>query len=143
MKSSTQRPRILLDTCYILPTLGIDLGDIIKANIEALEGSDVEIYYSHLSILESLWVATKIQKGKFDSERFTLGLRSIIEGGGYKRLEEDSEILTEALELYSLGHKDMIDNILYAHAARLHLTLLTEDEELKKFIRENNLDDVF
>jgi hypothetical protein len=28
-------------------------------------------------------------------------------------VEEDSEIFEEAFRLYRLGHKDMIDNILY------------------------------
>ena len=40
-----------------------------------------------------------------------------------------------------LGHKDMIDNILYANSANLNLKLLTLDTELKELIRERCLND--
>jgi len=42
-----------------------------------------------------------------------------------------------------LGHKDMVDNILYASSSRLNLKLLTLDNELKGFIRERGLKDTF
>ena len=60
-------------------------------------------------------------------------MKSIIESGRYERVEEDSEIFSEAFKLYALGHKDMIDNILYPSAVRLSLILLTLDDELKTF----------
>lgn len=44
------------------------------------------------------------------------GVRSIMECGRYRRVEEDSEIFRGATTLYGLGQKDMIDNILYASA---------------------------
>jgi PIN domain nuclease of toxin-antitoxin system len=37
------------------------------------------------------------------------------------------------------GHKDMIDNILYANSTRLNIKLLTLDNELKIFILERGL----
>ena len=40
-----------------------------------------------------------------------------------------------------LGHKDMVDNILYASSTGLNLKLLTLDKELKEFIREKGLKD--
>ena len=66
-----------------------------------------------------------------------------MESGRYTRVEEKSEVFTEALELFRLGHKDMVDNVLYASAARLGLLLLTLDEDLKKFVLEKHLKDVF
>ena len=77
----------------------------------------------------------------FDKENFSLGLRSIIEGGRYRRVEEDSKTFNVALRLYMLGHKDMVDNILYASSTGLNLKLLTLDKELKEFIRERGLKD--
>jgi hypothetical protein len=58
-------------------------------------------------------------------------------------VEEGYDIFIEALRLYRLGHKDMIDNILYASAARLGLRLLTLDGDLKKFVLEKQLKDAF
>lgn len=142
MKSSAAK--VLLDTSFILPTLGISVSGAIMEGIGNLaEIKQIEIYYSRLSILESLWVATRIEDRTFEPETFALGLRSIIEGGRYARVEEGSEIFSEALKLYRLGHKDMIDNILYATATQLDMLLLTLDEELKKFVHKKELKDVF
>ena len=143
MKSSTETSKVLFDTSYILPTLGISVGKTIEEHINTLTQIGIEVYYSRLSILESLWVAARtIKDGTFDPERFKLGLRSIIDGDRYKRVEEDTQIFTEALNLYRLGHKDMIDNILYASATRLNLRLLTSDRELEKFVLEKRLKNV-
>ncbi|MBS7618905.1 hypothetical protein KEJ25_10025, partial [Candidatus Bathyarchaeota archaeon] len=77
-----------------------------------------------------------------DMERFNEGLRSIVNGGRYMRVEESSEVFNEALRLYMLGHKDMIDNILYATSSSLDFRLLTLDGELKEFIRGKGLKDI-
>jgi predicted nucleic acid-binding protein len=144
LKSSEAAPKILLDTSFLLPTLGISVSGATVKGIRTLAETEIEIYYSHFSILESLWVAARTIEGKtFDHEIFGLGLRSIVEGRKYRRVEEDSEIFNEALRLYRLGHKDMIDNMLYASAARLRLLLLTLDDELRKFVLEKQLKDVF
>jgi predicted nucleic acid-binding protein len=135
---------ILLDTSFILPTLGITVTGVTPEAIKFLtEVPKIEIYYSRFSVLESLWVATRISNAVSDAETVQLGLRSIIEGHRYKRVEEDSEIFKEAFRLYRLGHKDMIDNILYASGVSLGLMLLTLDDQLKKFILEKQLKDIF
>jgi predicted nucleic acid-binding protein len=138
--------KILLDTSFILPTLGITVSGVTPEAIKLLtEVPQIEIYYSRFSVLESLWVATRIPEAiaRFDAETFQLGLRSIIEGHRYKRVEEDSEIFKEAFRLYRLGHKDMIDNILYASGVSLRLALLTLDDQLKKFVLGKQLKDIF
>jgi len=85
---------------------------------------------------------TRLSKtADFSAERFKLGLRSVLESSRYTKIEENSETFNEALRMYKLGHKDMIDNILYASSAILNLKLLTLDTELKEFIREKGLDD--
>ena len=143
MKSSGA-PGILLDTSFLLPTLGINVSGATEEGIKILSETETELYYSRFSILESLWVATRTVDDKtFLNESLRPGLRSIKEGGRYRRVEEDSEIFREAFTLYGLGHKDMIDNILYASAVRLGLILLTLDDELRKFALEKGLKDAF
>jgi len=132
--------KILLDTTFILPTLGINVGKEIENGIRKLEKIEAELYYSRFSILESLWIAVRLTKDQsFDTERFNQGLRSIIEGGRYIRVEEDYRIFRDALKLYTLGHSDMIDNILYATSVNYDLKLLTVDKELKEFIQTKKL----
>lgn len=144
MKSKQATLKILLDTSFILPTLGIEVGEEVLIGIRRLNEVKAELYYSCFSILESLWVAARFVKSSmFNMERFNHGLRSIIEGGRYGKVEETSEIFKEALKLYMLGHKDMIDNILYASSSILNLKLLTLDKELKEFIHRKGLKDTF
>ncbi len=132
--------RILLDTSFLLPTLGIDTGSEVAKGLKRLTGSDTKISYSTFSILESLWTLTRtIQKATFQPETFRLGLRSIMETGRYDRVTEDSEVFNEALRLYRLGHEDMIDNILYASSLKLDLRLLTLDTNLKTFLETHRL----
>ncbi|MEM3692609.1 MAG: PIN domain-containing protein [Candidatus Bathyarchaeia archaeon] len=140
MKSKGDILKVLLDTSFILPTLGIDTGEQVYKGLKKLSSLEAEIYYSRFSILESLWIATRIAKAQgFDMERFSLGLRSLIEGSRYLRVEEGSEIFLEALRLYKLGHRDMIDDILYATSAILDIQLLTLDVELLEFIKGKGL----
>lgn len=143
MKSKPATPRVLLDTSFLLPSLGIDVeGDVAKG-LKALAGAQAEIYFSLFSILESLWVAGKfVRSATFDRDRFSLGLRSIIEGGKYRKVEADSQVFDDALSLLMLGHKDMVDNILYASSSRFNLRFLTLDSELKEFIRARGLTDI-
>ena len=143
MKSNSAKLKILLDTSFLLPTLGISVSGDTQRGIEILaETEGIEIYYSRFSILESLWVATRtIHDDASYVESLGPGLRSIMEEGRYRLVEEDSEIFREAFSLFRLGHKDMIDNMLCATAARHSLYLLTVDEELRKFILEKQLKD--
>ena len=132
--------RILLDTAFILPTLGIDVGKEVETCLRHLSRAKAELYYSRFSIMEALWVAAKLMRSQsFDIERFSQGLRSIMRGGRYRKVEEDHQIFEEALDLYMMGHRDMIDNLLYATSANLDLKLLTLDAELREFIRNKGL----
>lgn len=134
--------KILLDTTFILPSLGIDVGEEVSKGLNKLAQIKADIYFSRFSILETLWVAVKLSKtANFDLESFKLGLRSVLQSGRYIKVEENSEIFNEALKLNMLGHKDMIDNILYASSTKLNLKLLTLDNELKEFIHEKGLKD--
>lgn len=142
MKSRRNTLRVLLDTAFILPTLGINVGKEVEEGIRKLEEIEAELYYSRFSILESFWIAVKLIKNQsFDIEIFSQGLRSVIEGGRYVRADGNHKIFKEALRLYILGHRDLIDNILYTTSTNLNLKLLTVDNELKEFIRSKGLKD--
>ena len=142
MKNKKNILKVLLDTSFILPTLGIDVAEEVLKGLQKLAQISAEIYYSRFSILESLWIATRLIKNTtFDIERFTYGLKSIMQSGRYKSVNETPEIFIKALKLYNLGHKDLIDNILYASSTHLNLKLLTLDAELKEFINNKKLED--
>ena len=142
LKNKLSTLKVLLDTSFLLPTLGVDTGKEVLKSLKKLGEIKADIHYSCFSVLESLWVTARLSGGvDFDTERFRHGLRSVIEGRKYVKIEEDSDIFNEALKLHVLGHKDMIDNILYAGSIHFNLKLLTLDIKLKKFISNNNLSD--
>ncbi|MEM0087944.1 MAG: PIN domain-containing protein [Thermofilum sp.] len=132
--------RVLLDTSFILPSLGVDVGREVLQGLKKLAEAEAEVFYSRFSILESLWVVAKLTRGEVD-EAFSVGLRSVVESGRYREVKEDAWVFREALRLYALGHRDMIDNLLYASSLRYGLQLLTLDRELKEFVRRNGLKD--
>lgn len=135
-------PKVLLDTSFILPTLGIDTGKQTLKALRKLDETNAKIYYSKFTILESLWTTVTIQKSqKLDEETFKTGLKSIMKSDRYAKIKETSEIFNNALKLHKLGHKDMIDNILYTSSLHLNLKLLTLDKQLKTFIQEKGLKD--
>jgi len=132
--------RILLDTSFILPILGIDTGAIVRKILEKLNDLSAEIYYSHFNILEAIWVSIKlIREGSLDVDRFSRGLRSIYASNRLMIIDEDPFIFDYALKLYMMGHRDMIDNILYSTALHKGLKFLTLDEELVEFIKSKGL----
>lgn len=134
--------KVLLDTSFILPTLGIDVGEEVEEKLKKLDEVDAEIYYSRISILESLWVAAKLMKNQaFDMERFIQGLKSVMESGRYLKVEENAQTFIDALKLYELGHRDIIDDLLYAISINFGLKFLTLDTELRGFIQSKKLND--
>ena len=142
MSGRVETLKVLLDTSFILPSLGIDVGEEVLEGLRRLAASRVEIYYSGFSLLESLWVSARLSAGAaIDMEGFRLGLRSVVEGGRYRRVGETSQVFSDALGLYTLGHRDMVDNVLYACSTNLGMKFLTVDEELKEFVGSRGLED--
>jgi len=142
LKNKLSTLKVLLDTSFILPTLGVDTGKEVFKGLKKLAEVEADIHYSCFSILESLWITARLSRTvDFDAERFRHGLRSVIESRKYAKIEENSDVFNEALRLHMLGHRDMIDNILYASSIHLNLKLLTLDVELKRFINDKRLTD--
>jgi len=131
--------KVPLDTSWLLPTLGIEVERADKI-LEKLR--DCELYYSDFSILECLWVVNSLKKkGKFDRGVFETGMKSIIEG--YAKAEINAEIILKAFEIYEIGHRDIIDCILYSIALNKNMRFASLDEEFRKFVKGSNLEYIF
>ena len=142
--------KILLDTSFLLPFMGFKTDEVVMNCIERLR--DYEVYYSELSILEALWKITKKIRELSSGQNYNRndiveivvnGIRAIRRD--LNRAEITEDVVKEAIKLYMLGHRDLIDNILYGIAAtREDMKFLTIDESLKAFIKSRNLrSDVF
>jgi predicted nucleic-acid-binding protein len=130
--------------------MGFKTDEVVMNCIEKLR--DYEVYYSELSILEALWKITKKIRELSSGQNYNRndiveivvnGIRAIRRD--LNRAEIAEEAVKEAIKLYMLGHRDLIDNILYGIAAtREDMKFLTIDESLKAFIKSRNLrSDVF
>ncbi|AET33386.1 PIN domain-containing protein [Pyrobaculum ferrireducens] len=131
--------RVLLDTSFIPPILGVEVegaAPVLKRLDVLSRRGEVGLYYSDFSILEALW---KIAKTNFDIKRVEMGLRSI--ELGLRKAYADRRVFLKALELRGRGHRDVVDLLLYATAARNHLLFLTMDRDLINFL-ENAGEDI-
>jgi len=125
--------RILLDTSFLLPTLGFETAAEIINTVSKL--SRFTVYYSDLSILEAMWKIVKLIKRGSEKERVEQGLRAI--RATFHLLSPDVEAISMAIDMYMKGHKDLIDNLLYSMAAKNKILFLTVDKELIDFISMN------
>jgi len=128
--------KILLDTTYLLPIVGVDVVGVEQALrvLKKLRDRGVaEYYYTQYNILEILG---KLGRIRYDVERVTIGLLAIEEG--FKQVEPSLKGWLKALELRSKGYKDLIDLLLYATSLTHNLIFLTRDKQLIEFLKKNN-----
>jgi len=97
-----------------------------------------ELYYNDISILEALWKIVKIIKGvEEEISRIEEGVTAIRETMRYAPIDEKA--VENAIHMYKLGHKDMIDNLLYSIALSRGLKFLTVDGDLVEFLEKHDL----
>ena len=140
-KSSQNSNKILLDTSFLLPILGFETSSKIMKAFQKLKSC--ELYYSDISVLEALWKIVKVIKGSEEElSRIEEGIKAMRET--MKHASIDEQAIKSAMQMCRLGHRDMIDNLLYSIATSKNLRLLTVDEDLINFIKrhgfaENNI----
>ena len=133
--NSLEKLRILLDSTYLLPIVGIDVVGIeqVMHILKKLRDQGVaEYYYTQYNIFEILG---KLSKVKYDAERVAMGLLAIEEE--FKQIEPSLKGWLKALELRSRGFRDLIDLLLYATSLTHNLLFLTRDKQLIEFLKRN------
>ena len=136
--------RILLDSTYLLPTFGMEVEGIsdedLKGMRELLLRGDVEFFCLSTTWIELIGkICREAERRGIDvAERFREAVKSLMEGGYYRWIEPSAEDILMAFNLRRLGHRDIIDNLLYAASINRGMKLLTMDRELKEFLRRHN-----
>ena len=136
--------RVLVDSTYILPAFGIKvigLGDEDLLKLERLRMRRlVDFFYTDIIWVE---IIPKVEKEYRDRnieltlETFESIIESLYET--FTNIAPGLKALREAYRLRMLGHRDMIDNLLYGIAVENNLYLLSQDRVFKEFLRRNNL----
>jgi len=151
LKGSRKRSRmsfsaanVLLDSTYILPSFGVEVEGLSVEHLARLREAAVKgkVKFHCLSVI---WVEI-IGKICREKERLRknidnvidIAVKSLLESGFYKWLAPTSETVKLAFKLRTLGHRDNIDNLLYAASVESNMLLLTMDEDFKKFLSKNS-----
>jgi len=133
-------PDVLLDSTYLLPSFGIEVEGLSDGHIRALREAWLRglVRFYCLSVV---WVEVI---GKVCREARKSGLeigdvvdtaiRSLLGSGVYEWIDPAPDAIKLAFKLRLAGHKDIIDNLLYATSITRNTVFLTMDEALKDFL---------
>jgi len=134
--------RLLVDTTYLLPAIGISVKGIPSDGMIRLREEGHGIHASDISIFElSAKGAKHIAAGTLSAERVARGIRAIVHDGTIKMIPiHESALLLTAFRLRTmLG--DFIDCLILASAISHCDALMTEDNDIRDLMsnREFNL----
>lgn len=124
--------KVLLDTTYLLPTVGVAIKEISKDTVTKLQSKGHELSISEITFFElSAKTAKYIQHGILTPERVTFGIRSILHNESIQKIpSHSSQLLLSAFSLRCLM-TDFVDCLIVSTALNNTDILVTEDEVIK------------
>jgi len=123
--------RLLLDTTYLLPAIGVSIKDLLQdAPIELIKKGH-RISISDITIFElSAKGAKHITLGTLTAERVSRGIRAIVYDDRIERIPvHDSSVLLTAFKLRRMLN-DFIDCLILSSAINQCDSLVTEDGDI-------------
>lgn len=135
--------RLLLDTTYLLPAIGISIKNIPSDTPIKLIQKGHQVSMSDISVFElSAKGAKFVTAGKLSPERAARGVRAIIYDEAIEIIPSyESTILLTAFKLRSVL-TDFIDCLILSTAVNRCRALVTEDDDIKILRRKNILDEL-
>ena len=123
--------RLLVDTSYLLPAIGISVKGIPSDGMVKLIEEGHEIYASDISIFElSAKGAKHVAAGTLSAERVARGIRAIVHDGTVTMIPiHESTLLLTAFKLRNVL-SDLIDCLIIASAIYHSDMLITEDNDI-------------
>ena len=145
MSTPAEKRGLLLDTSFILPLFGVDMGPRVAKILKHLDTKGLRAYYSPFSLMEAVFVLIReVRRGKVSlsevAEMAAAGAKNTL--ASLKRLEAQPEAYRLAIQMYEEGHHDLFDNLIYASAFYGDVSLLTLDEELIDFVKRMGLPNI-
>jgi len=142
----TSTRSLLLDTTYLLPVFGIDIGvdtsSSIQETLSRLVTKGTVLFISDLSpfeaFIKSYRIAEKLkdERGKQEAK---LGLLFVVRGDWATKIDhEDDEIIEEAFKI-RLKHNDPFDCFIFATAQVRKIPLVTEDRVAPQFLEDGSV----
>jgi PIN domain nuclease of toxin-antitoxin system len=124
--------KLLLDTTYFLPTIGVSIKEIQKDALLTLIAKKHQISMSQITIFElSAKGAKYIKEGQLSPERVTRGISAIIYNDAIETIPmHDTTILQTAFKLRKMLN-DFIDCLILSSAMNNSEAIITEDKEIQ------------
>ncbi|MCD6313094.1 MAG: PIN domain-containing protein [Thaumarchaeota archaeon] len=129
--------RLLLDTTYFLPAIGISVRNLPKEAVVNLIKKGHEVMVSEITFFElSAKGAKYVVNGKLSPERVCRGIRAIKHDERIKVIPiHDTSILLTAFKLRRILD-DFTDCIILSSAINQAEVLITEDEDIRRVSEE-------
>ncbi|MDG6900534.1 MAG: PIN domain-containing protein [Nitrososphaerota archaeon] len=134
--------RVLLDTTYMLPAVGVGVGERLDHTLAAAQDAGHETWVSDISLFELLAKGAKLVKaGKLPEEKLMAGVRSIMADDTVEKASAYGEQVAAASIGLRRFHNDFVDCLIIASAMEHCDALVSEDdfatdEGLLRFVRE-------
>ena len=133
---------VLLDTTYLLPTFGVrvrGLDDDALVKLRELGSSgEVRYYCSSVIWVELIGKVAREAKARGeDLEDLVVdSARSLLESDFCRWIHPSKEAIKLAYRMRKLGHRDVIDNLLYSMAVTEGMRFLSMDSAFHRFLEE-------
>ena len=136
-----KKTRIVIDSTYLLPSLGISVQSLEAEDIQLIRMLRENAEYCYLAPMLAELVAKAAReaskRGLKSLPREALdGFRAILAGLDVAIEIPEPNGLELAAELWIRGHRDIMDNMSYAHALKTQAYLMTLDKTFKRFLSE-------
>jgi len=136
-----RKTRVVVDSTYLLPSLGISVRSLEAGDIQLIRRLRERAEYCYPAPLLAELVAKAareaLKKGLKSLPREALdGFRALLAGLGIAVEVPEPNGLELAAEFWIRGHKDLMDNMAYAHALKTQAYFMTLDETFRRFLSE-------
>ncbi|MBS7612544.1 hypothetical protein KEJ27_10180 [Candidatus Bathyarchaeota archaeon] len=129
----------MVDSTYLLPSLGISVKGLEAEDIQHISKYDGKVKYCYPTPL----LAEILAKAAKESLKRKLtvppreaceGLKALLAGLAVSLEVPAVDSLMLAAELWMKGHRDIMDDMAYAHAVKSQAYFMTLDEAFKSFL---------
>ncbi len=125
--------KLLVDTTYVLPAIGVAIKGFSEKVILDLQKNGHSVSICTISLFELAAKGAKyITEGRLKAEQVLLGLRAVASDENLSKVPyEDGNVLTSAFDLRK-GIADFIDCLMLSAAVQNCDAFVTEDLELRR-----------
>jgi len=138
--------KILVDTTYLLPVFGIEVDgltdeDLLKIR-ELVLKAKIKLYCLSIIWIEligKIYKASLEHRVRLSNSELMYRIKSLFNPKYYKWINPSPKSILIAYKLRVMGHKDLIDNLLYATSITRKMYLMTMDKEFKRFLESRKI----